>query len=303
MLRKSNSRDWGYIKMAEKTESQAKVKKLAIDKLIGKLRDFSLKISFNDIIVPYSMADKSFKSNNRRLRNQEINFIVKGSIHGFVDGSHLVCGPGDVLWMQPGIPHSLTWPEGLIYYSFNFEIADREESEYTIDHAFLYLQNAAELQPLAGDIAWCLNHPVPYKEDRIQAMMLLFFIQIAIIGNRENYRSSEPQFTESQQMKLYDYLHHHASTPVRPADLSSYLGYTHHYFSQLFRSTFGVSSREWILREKVRGVASRLLSTDSTIEQAALAFGFSDGYYLSRQFKKIMGESPKKYREKYSLYI
>jgi AraC-like DNA-binding protein len=275
---------------------------LPLKGLIERLQDFSLTISFNDKIIPFRKADELYRCKDRRLVSQEINFVIEGSIFGSVDEVPVECNPGEMLWMQPGIPHSLSWPEGLLYYSFNFEIMDANGVAYTIDQPFLYLRLAMELQHLASEIAWYTSRSVAYREERIQATLLLFFIQIELLQKRKDVAAGKPRLTEQQQAKLYGYLHRHAAQSVKPADLSSCLGYTHHYFAELFRTTFGVSAREWILREKVRGAASQLLRTDHTIARIAYAFGFSDGYYLSRQFKKIMGESPKAYRERHHVY-
>jgi len=277
-------------------------KHLPLAGLIERLRDFSLTISFSEKIIPFRKADELYRSKERRLVSQEINFVIEGSIFGSVDDVPVECNPGEMLWMQPGIPHSLSWPEGLLYYSFNFEIVDANGVAYTIDRPFLHLRQAMELQHLASEIAWYASRSVAYRKERIQATLLLFFIQIELLQKRKEVAAGKCQFTEQQQAKLYDYLHRHASESVKPSDLSSCLGYTHHYFAELFRTTFGVSAREWILREKVRGAASQLLRTDHTIASIAYAFGFSDGYYLSRQFKKIMGESPKAYRERHQVY-
>lgn len=280
----------------------SRLEKLPLKGLIDRLRDFSLTISFNERIIPFRKADELYRSQDRRLMFQEINFVIEGSISGSVDGVPVECNPGEALWMQPGTPHSLTWPRELLYYSFNFEIVDTNRAAYTIDRPFLYLQRAMALQHLASEIAWYVSHPAPYRKERVQATMLLFFIQMDILLGREGISAAKHQFTERQQAELYHYLHRHASQAVKPADLSSFLGYTHHYFAELFRNTFGVSAREWILREKVRGAASQLLRTDHTIARAAHAFGFSGAYYFSRQFKKIMGESPKAYRDRHQLY-
>ncbi len=277
-------------------------KHLPLAGLIERLRDFSLTISFNDRIIPFRKADELYRSKDRRLVNQEMNFVIEGSIFGSINDVPVECNPGEMIWMQPGIPHSLSWPEGLLYYSFNFEIVDAKGVAYTIDQQFLHLRRAMELQHLASEIAWYASHPVAYREERIQATLLLFFIKIELLQKRKDVSAGKPRFTEQQQARLYDYLHRHASESVKPSDLSSLLEYTHHYFAELFRHTFGVSAREWILREKVRGAASQLLRTDHTIARIAHAFGFSDGYYLSRQFKKIMGESPRAYRERHQVY-
>jgi len=288
--------------MPQRYVSTSSLERLPLQGLIERLQDFSLTISFNDKIIPFRKADELYRSKERRLVSQEINFVIEGAIFGSVDGVPVECNPGEMLWMQPGIPHSLSWPEGLLYYSFNFEIVDANGVAYTIDRPFLHLRQAMELQHLASEIAWYASRSVAYRKERIQATLLLFFIQIELLQTRKDVSAGRPRFTEQQQAKLYDYLHRHASESVKPAGLSACLGYTHHYFAELFRTTFGVSAREWILREKVRGAASQLLRTDHTIARIAYAFGFSDGYYLSRQFKKIMGESPKAYRQRHQVY-
>ena len=163
---------------------------LSLEQLIEKLRDFSLQIDFNEIIVPYRKADELYACQGRRLKFQEINFVIKGSIYGSVNGEKVVCKSGDVLWMQPGTSHSLSWPEELICYSFSFEIKDREGDACTIDKPYLYFQNAIPLQSIAASIAWCLGHSVGYKQERIQANLLLFCIQLDLLNAESNTASA-----------------------------------------------------------------------------------------------------------------
>jgi AraC-like DNA-binding protein len=276
---------------------------LSLEQLIEKLRDFNLQIDFNEIIVPYRKADELYECSDRRLKFQEINFVIKGSIFGSVNGDKIVCKPGDVLWMQPGTPHSLSWPEELIYYSFSFEIKDREENSYTIDQPYLYLHNAIPLQSIAASIAWCLRHSVGYKEERIQANLLLLCIQLDLLNGENKSERQEGCLTEFQQAKLYNYVQDHIHEPIIPSDLSLLLDYSHHYFARLFKNAFQLSAREWILRQKIRQAASELLSTERSIGRIAESLGFSDAYFFSRQFKKVMGHSPKKYRERCRVYL
>lgn len=279
------------------------MKKLALDKLIKKLRDFSLKIDFNEIIVPYRKADELYECVDRRLKFQEINFVIKGSIFGSVNGDKIACKPGDVLWMQPGTSHSLSWPEELIYYSFSFEIMDQKKNAYTIDHPYLYFRNAIPLQSIAASIAWCLRHSVGYKPERIQANLLLFCIQLDLLNAESLGEKKGGCLTEFQQAKLYNYVQDHISERIIPSDLSLLLDYSHHYFARRFKNSFQLSTREWILRQKIRQAASDLLSTNRSIGRIAESLGFSDAYFFSRQFKKVMGHSPKQYRERCRIYL
>jgi len=249
---------------------------LSLEQLIEKLRDFSLQIDFNEIIVPYRKADELYECQDRRLKFQEINFVIKGSIFGSVNGDKVDCKPGDVLWMQPETPHSLSWPEELIYYSFSFEIQDREGNAYTIDQPYLYFQNAIPLQSIASSIAWCLRHSVGYKQERIQANLLLFCIQLDLLNAESLGEKQGGCLTEFQQAKLYNYVQDHIHEQIIPSDLSLLLDYSHHYFARLFKNSFQLSAREWILRQKIRQAASELLSSEKSVGRIAESLGFSD---------------------------
>jgi AraC-like DNA-binding protein len=275
---------------------------LSLEQLIEKLSDFSLQIDFNEIIVPHRKVDELYECHDRGLKFQEINFVIKGSISGSVNGEKVVCQPGDVLWMQPGTPHSLSWPKELIYYSFSFEVKDREENSYTIDKPYLYLHNALSLQSIAASIASCISHSVGYKKERIQANLLLLCIKLDLLDGESKSDEQGACLTEFQQEKLYNYVQDHIQEQIVPSDLSLLLDYSHHYFARLFKNSFQLSAREWIVRQKIRNAASELLSTDKSIAQIAESLGFSDAYFFSRQFKKVMKDSPTKYRERNRFY-
>jgi AraC family transcriptional regulator of arabinose operon len=108
--------------------------------------------------------------------------------------------------------------------------------------------------------------------------------------------------TEFQQAKLYNYVQDHIQEQIIPSDLSLLLDYSHHYFARLFKNSFQLSAREWIVRQKIRNAASELLSTDKSIARIAESLGFSDAYFFSRQFKKVMKDSPTRYRERNRFY-
>jgi AraC-like DNA-binding protein len=88
-------------------------------------------------------------------------------------------------------------------------------------------------------------------------------------------------------------------TPARPhrlPELAASAGLSVPHFSLLFRRQTGYAPIDFLIRQRIR-IACRLLdTTDETIAKVATDVGFSDPYYFSRIFHRIMGSSPKAYR-------
>jgi AraC family transcriptional regulator len=69
-----------------------------------------------------------------------------------------------------------------------------------------------------------------------------------------------------------------------------------HHFSRAFRTTFGVSPREWLLQQRMIAARSRLETTSDTVEQIAIDLGYSSGSQFCRAFRARFGVSPRVYR-------
>jgi len=69
------------------------------------------------------------------------------------------------------------------------------------------------------------------------------------------------------------------------------------HYSTLFRRKTGFAPMHYFLRLKIQQ-ACRLLDTSSLrVHEVARAGGWQDPYYFSRFFKKVMGHSPRAYRQ------
>src|SRR5690606_6844081 len=88
---------------------------------------------------------------------------------------------------------------------------------------------------------------------------------------------------------------HLASWPT-PAQLAKQLRLSHDYFARRFAATFGMSPRSWLVQQRVSHGAYRLVDTNLTISEVAAELGYDDPFLFSRQFKQVMGQSPRDYR-------
>lgn len=67
------------------------------------------------------------------------------------------------------------------------------------------------------------------------------------------------------------------------------------YFRRLFNTVFGTSPSAFIKTLRIDTAASLLEGGDFSVSDAAMAVGFWDVKYFSREFKRIKGVSPKNY--------
>jgi AraC family transcriptional regulator of arabinose operon len=84
--------------------------------------------------------------------------------------------------------------------------------------------------------------------------------------------------------------------PLHLNDLARVAGLCTGRFVQLFKSWRGVSPRRFLSQVRVREAANLLANADLTLDDIAEATGFPNRYYMSRVFKRIIGESPAKFR-------
>jgi len=82
----------------------------------------------------------------------------------------------------------------------------------------------------------------------------------------------------------------------RLAELAESAGLSVPHFTNLFKKQCGFAPIDFVLRQRIRLGCKLLDTTTATIGSIAEQVGFKDPYYFSRCFTKIMGASPREYR-------
>ncbi len=78
--------------------------------------------------------------------------------------------------------------------------------------------------------------------------------------------------------------------------LASSLFVSADYLRELFKGTFGDAPMHYLIQRRIDHARDLLRLTDLPVHEVAARCGIENPYYLSRLFRKVMGESPSAYR-------
>ena len=84
---------------------------------------------------------------------------------------------------------------------------------------------------------------------------------------------------------------------IRVPELAAAAGLSVTHFTALFREQTGYPPTDYLIRVRVQRGAHLLATSLSSIGDIATLSGFADSFYFTRCFKRIMGCSPRAYRE------
>ncbi|MDF2721881.1 MAG: transcriptional regulator, AraC family [Paenibacillus sp.] len=120
-----------------------------------------------------------------------------------------------------------------------------------------------------------------------QLLTLLFIYQ----GRLPHYSA-----VDSPVRKVIQHMLQHIEDKITLQQLCEMTHLSKPYLVKLFRKNTGYSPIDYFLRLKIQQAGDCLETTGLSVKEVCFKFGFSDPYYFSRMFSKIMGQSPMKYR-------
>ncbi len=99
-----------------------------------------------------------------------------------------------------------------------------------------------------------------------------------------------------QLNRVVEYMKLRLPRQVELQELASLVGLSQWHFARAFKASMGTSPYQWQLAARLKEARHLLLTTEHTIEDVAVATGFSDYMHLIRQFRKKIGMPPATWR-------
>ncbi len=96
--------------------------------------------------------------------------------------------------------------------------------------------------------------------------------------------------------EVLSYMERNLGEPITVAQLASIASMSESTLTRRFRRVVHRSPIEHLLRLRIDRACRMLLNPDLNITEVSLRCGFTDSNYFSRQFKAVVGRSPRAYR-------
>lgn len=135
-------------------------------------------------------------------------------------------------------------------------------------------------------------------EDNIHALLTHFFIQLARYHHHLNNFAFDPIRAE-----IKDRLREIRSSILTKYDeawdvdkMANLAQLSRSRFSVLYKSFFGISPKEDLIRERMNMAKYLLCNTSTPVQEVSLRVGYENSYHFNKQFKKSVGTSPGRFR-------
>lgn len=114
----------------------------------------------------------------------------------------------------------------------------------------------------------------------------------------EQVLGADDSETHEMISKAIRYIEENLADDISVSRIASQLYITSNYFSRLFKRVTNEGCNEYIVRKRIEKAKSLLEMTTFKTGKIALMVGYQDTNYFSLAFKKHVGTSPTKYRDK-----
>ncbi|MDZ8118593.1 helix-turn-helix domain-containing protein [Pontiella sp. NLcol2] len=246
----------------------------------------------------------------------ELVIVTKGHAMHMLEGSPFPVTAGDVFLLQGRQKHYFYERQNLdliniMYDPDKIELPEGElrrmpgycamfmlEPNYRRQHRFasrLHLKRVplARVERLADEMERECEKDEPGKEVALRAKLLEMMVYLS-----RAYTSSDT--TEAHALlrvgNVIGALENDYSRDWKLDELLNIAHMSRSNLMRVFRKATGQTPIEYLVRLRIQKAMEMLRNTDLTITEIALEVGFNDSNYFTRQFRRILGESPRDFR-------
>jgi AraC-like DNA-binding protein len=99
-----------------------------------------------------------------------------------------------------------------------------------------------------------------------------------------------------QKVKINTYIEDHMDCTIRVQDLCLLVNLSQSHFTKAFKESYGKAPSAYIAQQRINQAREKMLSSDHSLAQIALFYGFCDQAHFCRIFRRETGFPPKVWR-------
>lgn len=144
-----------------------------------------------------------------------------------------------------------------------------------------------------GSVSWHVTSKFPLYDNHGNC--------VGIIGCMRDFERSDDAWRPYRRMnEVVDYINQHFADPIEMADLAKVASLSISQFERRFRTVFEQTPSRFLIRYRLTRASQILMHSDDTVSQIAQEVGFYDHSHFTREFRKLFGMAPGRYRKAHS---
>ncbi len=246
-------------------------------------------------------------------------YVLRGSMTAEFADRKIAMGKYSLLSIPHSVPYRLIFSgEQTEYININFDldsghtgippqrpepaaIFDRSKvvSEYMVDE-FNEILVTEEAYPVEGALTRIAEEkymgiPSGYLSNEIASAYLK---EALIMMLQLRSRLAVPGIIS----EILAYIGENYSKPVTNSSIAAHFRYHPYYLNRVFLGATGKTMHSYIIHNRLKEAARKLVSTNDAVKDIALSVGFDTASYFSKYFKAVYGLTPLGYRRQNRIF-
>lgn len=248
----------------------------------------------------------------------EIDYILEGCGDFVLGDEKLTLSAGDILILPPDMLHAVYLTEenflsydALVFHSNMLGANSNDRSTVDCIHPIISgttkicnhiphnLPNIDEFKSCVSNIFSSARKNSSHYDLLLKSeLMHLFWL---LDGNQQLAKKGAPTPKNSSLIRpALEYISEHFSENITVEQLASLLHLSKSHFMSCFKKAVGISAIEYLTQYRINYACEQLILTNLPIAEISLTSGYDNLSNFNRHFKKIVGQTPKEYRNQTS---
>ncbi|MBT1179079.1 AraC family transcriptional regulator [Bifidobacterium vespertilionis] len=262
-----------------------------------------LRINFRSVAIERDITRSSWGPNV--LDRTCVLVVLRGQGEFMLDGVNHKVHAGQAMAVPKGIPafyHTdFHAPEA---WSLCWVIFDGEDANQVLQHCRFTVArpvvNVEDTEPFEEIV----SHMLAYADRTYSNAMMLQGLMLAFLSTLVASVTSVAEDIDPKDNKYLDaavnYIHEHINEPLQVNDVADALYISRSYLCTVFQDHLKITPKVFIMKAKMFQAAEDLRHSAASIAQLAERYGYSSPFAFSKSFKRIMGMSPREFREQFT---
>lgn len=215
-----------------------------------------------------------------------------------LEGREVIAEKNSVIIFNKGTPQLYRAKEGSYSNDFiHFDMdGDRDLRNLPLD-TLLSLPSTKEVSRLLKELYLEYISNNTHREESMELLLHLLFVKIHEIAAYPSQDTRIHGYYDSL-LKLRSRIYRHPEEKWSIERMANQMNLSSSHFQRLYRQAFQVTCNSDVIQSKLQFAKTALSATGDTVREIAAQCGYENEEHFMRQFKKEIGMTPTKYRQK-----